>query len=187
MPQVCGRGLGRAAYPHGGVAAAGDEDVQRRVERAAVHARQVAVVVPHHLVHFEVPALDHLVVADGEQVRVAVAHAQATHRVDVARQRELERAAGQVPNLRAPNELGGGALCKRQAAKEGRAHTLRYRTLIILSADPVANHSLVGSTAMLRTQPKWPEMTWPPQAARHPDAHTARAVRTPSEKHRAAT
>ena len=33
------------------------------------------------------------------------------------------------------------------------------RTLIVRSAEPVTNHSLVGSTAMHRTQPRWPEIT----------------------------
>ena len=32
-------------------------------------------------------------------------------------------------------------------------------TLIVLSPEPVANHSLLGSTAMHRTHPKCPEIT----------------------------
>eukprot|EP00955_Chlamydomonas_euryale_P101055 365321-Chlamydomonas_euryale.AAC.22 len=35
----------------------------------------------------------------------------------------------------------------------------RSQILIVRSADPVANHSLPGSTATLRTQPKWPDTT----------------------------
>ena len=32
-------------------------------------------------------------------------------------------------------------------------------TLIVRSAEPVTNHSLVGSMAMARTQPRWPDTT----------------------------
>ena len=35
----------------------------------------------------------------------------------------------------------------------------RSQILIVRSADPVTNQWLVGSTAMQRTQPRWPEMT----------------------------
>ena len=38
----------------------------------------------------------------------------------------------------------------------GKRHT---QTLMVLSLEPVANHSLPGSMAMQRTQPRWPLMT----------------------------
>ena len=44
--------------PDARVAAAGHEEVQGRVDRQAVHAGEVAVVVPDDLVHLQVPAHD---------------------------------------------------------------------------------------------------------------------------------
>jgi hypothetical protein len=35
----------------------------------------------------------------------------------------------------------------------------RSQSLMVRSDDPVANHSLEGSKATLRTHPRWPEMT----------------------------
>lgn len=53
------------------IAAACAEDVECGVELEGVDARQVAVVVSYYFVCFQVPALDHLVLATGEKVRVA--------------------------------------------------------------------------------------------------------------------
>ena len=47
----------------------------------------------------------------------------------------------------------------RSRRKLAYVHMLHMHTLMVLSLDPVANHSLLGSTAMQRTQPKWPLIT----------------------------
>jgi len=55
-----------------------------------------------YLVVFQVPALDLLVLAAGEQVGAAWADGHAAHRADVTRQGQLQLAAGQVPDLGRP-------------------------------------------------------------------------------------
>mmetsp|Transcript_20003 Transcript_20003/g.38141 ORF Transcript_20003/g.38141 Transcript_20003/m.38141 type:complete len:216 (-) Transcript_20003:466-1113(-) len=73
----------------------------------AVHAAQVTMVVANHLVVLEVPALDHLVQTAGEHVRVARAHRQPRHLLDMPRQRQLELPRGQVPDLDGPVSAAG--------------------------------------------------------------------------------
>lgn len=52
-------------------------------------------------------------------------------------------------------------------------------TLMVRSADPVQNHSLAGSTATERTQPRWPDTTrYSFQGA----CHTGRGQREPSRR-----
>lgn len=53
------------------IAAACDEYVEGGVEGEGVDAAEVAVVVADHFVGFEIPALDHLVLAAGEKVGMA--------------------------------------------------------------------------------------------------------------------
>lgn len=81
------------------VATGGDEHIQGRVERHAVHRRQVSVIVPNDLVVLEIPALHLPVLAAGEQVRVARRHGEAADGADVTGQRELQLSTCQVPNL----------------------------------------------------------------------------------------
>ena len=57
------------------------------------------MVVPDDLVVLEVPALDHLILTAREEVGRAAAHCQPAHCRDMARERELERARGEVPDL----------------------------------------------------------------------------------------
>lgn len=63
----------RAHVPDAGdaVAAAGHEHVERRVQCERVHARQMAMIVTDDLVGLQIPALDHFVLATGEEVGVA--------------------------------------------------------------------------------------------------------------------
>mmetsp|Transcript_8387 Transcript_8387/g.21616 ORF Transcript_8387/g.21616 Transcript_8387/m.21616 type:complete len:206 (+) Transcript_8387:550-1167(+) len=91
--------------PAAGIPSPREQDVQRRVEGQGVHAAEVAVVVPDDLVVLQVPALDHLVQPAGKHVRVAVAHGEACHLLDVSRQCQLELARRQVPNFDCP--VGG--------------------------------------------------------------------------------
>ena len=100
----------RAHVPdaHDAVAPARAQDVEGRVQAQRVHARQVPVVVPDHLVRLEVPALDHLVLAAAEEVGVARADGEAAHGGDVAGQGQLERAGRQVPDLDGPIASAGG-------------------------------------------------------------------------------
>ncbi|GIX61556.1 non-specific serine/threonine protein kinase [Babesia caballi] len=86
-------------HPHHGVAAAAEEHVQPRVQRQRVDPREVPVVAPDHLVLLNVPALDRVVLAAAEEVGVAVRDLEVPHRVDVPRQRQLQLAGGEVPDL----------------------------------------------------------------------------------------
>jgi methionyl-tRNA synthetase len=85
-----------------------DQEIQGRVQRKRIDAGQVPVVVPNHLVVFEVPAFHRLVLPGGEEVRMACAHRQPTHGTDVARQRQFQRtfrtgtALWKVPDLTRP-------------------------------------------------------------------------------------
>jgi len=53
------------------VAAPSDEDVESGVEGEGVDAAEVAVVVANDFVGFEIPALDHFVLAAGEEIGMA--------------------------------------------------------------------------------------------------------------------
>lgn len=59
----------------------------------------MTVVMADDLVRLEVPALDHLVLAAGEEVWMSWGNGQAAHRRDVAREREAEVPRRQIPNL----------------------------------------------------------------------------------------
>ena len=52
-----------------------------------------------HLIILQIPAFDLFVLARREQVRLSGTDGQAADSADVARQREFERARGQVPDL----------------------------------------------------------------------------------------
>ena len=108
----------RAHIPHtaDGVTAARHEHVQRGVQRHSVHAREVAVVLADAPVRLEVPALDHLVLAGGKEVRVPRAHGQRAHGVYVAGERDLQHACGEVPNL------NRAVRCARDEPEVARIH-----------------------------------------------------------------
>ena len=89
---------------------------------------------------------DHFVLCNGEQIGMAVTDANFTNCIDVPGQGELEYTRSEVEDLDGSDENS-----KLQVLNEGKG---TYR-----SAEPVANHSLLGSTAMQRTQPIWPLMT----------------------------
>ena len=101
-------------YAGGGVSARCDEDVEGGVQAERVHAREMTVVVSYDLVDFEVPAFDHLprvrraektrrdthlVFTTRKQVGVSWRYGEATDGRDVAREGQLERARGEVPNF----------------------------------------------------------------------------------------
>ena len=69
----------RTRGPDGAISASREQDVQSRVQGAAVDAAQVAVVVPDDLIGLQVPALDHLVVGHGEQIRGRLRDRQPLH------------------------------------------------------------------------------------------------------------
>lgn len=91
-----------ADVPHAAdaVTAAREDHVQRGVRGDAVHTAQVPMVGTDHLVVFQVPALHRLVLAAGEQVWRPRRDGHAAHRVGVTRQRQLQVARRQVPDLR---------------------------------------------------------------------------------------
>ena len=89
----------KGTYADGAVTATREQEVQRGMESARVHAREVPVVVSDDLVDLEVPALDELIVTDREQVGRAFTHGHAADAADVPGERDLERAAGQIPHL----------------------------------------------------------------------------------------
>lgn len=88
--------------------------------RASTLAILACLQVPY-LVGFQVPALDHLVQATAEHVRVAGTDSEAGDLFNMPRQREPQLAAGQVPDL-------DGAVCRARAeplvagVKGHRAH-----------------------------------------------------------------
>lgn len=86
-------------HPHGAVAAARDEHVEGRVQRQRVHAAQVAVVVADDPVGLEIPALDHLVLAAREQVRVPRGYGKAADCGYVSGQSEPQVSRGEIPYL----------------------------------------------------------------------------------------
>lgn len=55
--------------------------------------------VDAYLVVLQIPTLDLLVLAAGEQVRASAADGHAAHRADVSSQGELQFPTGQVPDL----------------------------------------------------------------------------------------
>lgn len=57
--------LARAHIPDAGhgVTATGDQDVERRVQGHGVDGREVTMVLAHHLVVLQVPALDLFILA----------------------------------------------------------------------------------------------------------------------------
>jgi hypothetical protein len=146
------------------------------------------VIMPDDLVRLEVPALDLLVLASREEVRMAVGHGEGADRRNVACERELELAGREVPDLRVRKVkampetvssagLGASSRYSREKLEEkfllwlmshappATLHSLPFAslvpslTLITRSPAPVANHWFPGSTATARTQPIWPEMT----------------------------
>jgi hypothetical protein len=157
-------------YASDGIPTGGDEDVQCRMEAEGINARQVAVIVPDDLVHLEVPTFHHLVsqfleldgvnmcekrglkahlvFATREEIRMPWADGESTDCRDMAGERELQLSRSEIPNL-PPVEISDYPMSNGP----GR------RTLMTLSPAPVANHWFPGSTATLRTQPRWPEIT----------------------------
>lgn len=53
------------------VAAAGNKDIEGRVEGEGVDAAQMAMVMADNFVGFQIPAFDHLVLPAGEEVGMA--------------------------------------------------------------------------------------------------------------------
>ena len=116
---VAGQAVDLVLGPHvphtgHGVPAAGHEQVQGGVELEGEDAAEVAVVVSHHLVGLQIPALDLLVFAGAEQVGVAGAEGQAADGADVAGEGDLEGVGsadgglGQVEDLDDPVGPAGG-------------------------------------------------------------------------------
>ena len=111
---------------------------------------------------------DHFVFASRKQVWVAWRHRQPAHSRNVASQRQLQRAGRKVPDL-----LGGGGHALNteshttlRSARHGTPHpqacgatSQGWRTLMVRSPAPVANHWFPGSTVMDRGQPTWPLIT----------------------------
>ncbi len=85
--------------PHGAVPAAGDEHVERRVQRQCVHAAQMAVVMTDDSIRLEIPAFHHLVLAAREEVRVSGGYGEATDGRYVPGQGEPQVSRGEVPYL----------------------------------------------------------------------------------------
>lgn len=137
-----------------GISARGDEDVESGMEGQRIDARERAMVLPYDLVSLKVPTLDHFVLATGKEVWVPRRHGQASHRRDVAGERELELARSQVPDLR--DMIYQQPFLFRARLPQANVEDL---TLIIRSPAPVANHLLPGSTATHRTHPRCPLMT----------------------------
>lgn len=59
----------------------------------------MTVVVPNDLVRLEIPALHHLVFAARKEVRMARRNSKTPNGADVSRQRQLESATAQIPDL----------------------------------------------------------------------------------------
>ena len=78
------------------------QHVERRVQTQRIDARKMAIVLPHDLVRLQVPALDKLVLPRRKQIRMPLTDGQATHRRNVARQRQLQLARRHVPDLDHP-------------------------------------------------------------------------------------
>lgn len=97
----------------------------------------------------------YLVLAAREEVGMPRRDGEAAHGRDVTRERELELARRQVPDLQMICQHHSVQIAGIQQEVPGG----QPRTLITRSPAPVANHLLPGSTAAARTQPKWPEMT----------------------------
>lgn len=93
-------GLGsHIPYPGRGVSAGCGQHIDRGMQRQRVDGRQMAVVVTDDLVVLQIPALHLPILAATEQIRMLGADRQAAHCTDVACERELQLAAGQVPDL----------------------------------------------------------------------------------------
>mmetsp|Transcript_12697 Transcript_12697/g.41554 ORF Transcript_12697/g.41554 Transcript_12697/m.41554 type:complete len:240 (-) Transcript_12697:157-876(-) len=75
------------------------EQVERWVEREAVDSGEVPVVVADHAVVLEVPAAHHLVLTRREEVGRPIRNCQTSDGRDVASERQLQCAGGQVPDL----------------------------------------------------------------------------------------
>merc|ERR1719186_1400047 len=82
-----------------GVAATRHENVQSGVKGQVIHGGQVAVVVTHYFVVLQVPALHLPVLPTGEEVGLSGGDCEAPHHTHVSSQRQLEFAAGEVPDL----------------------------------------------------------------------------------------
>jgi hypothetical protein len=62
------------------VSSASRDEIQRRVLSDAVHAREMAMVIPDDLVLLQIPAFDGLVLTSTEEVRMAMTDHQASNR-----------------------------------------------------------------------------------------------------------
>lgn len=69
------------------------------MQTEGINTREMSIVLPHHLVRLEVPALDELVLASGKEVGVAMAHSETAHRRNVPGERELKLARRHIPDL----------------------------------------------------------------------------------------
>ncbi len=131
----------------GGVAAGGDEHVERGVEGEGVDAGEMAVVVPDDLVDFEVPALHHLF--------EKVSSFQKTYG-DVARTLSSphEKRYGWRGETASPRTVEMWPVKLNFSSPEAMSQTLMTR-----SPAPDTNHLFPGSTATDLTHPRCPEMT----------------------------
>lgn len=68
------------------VAARRDENVQRRVQGQAVHARQVSVVMSNDLIRFQIPAFDHFVFSRRKEIGMSFGKGQSSDGTDMSRE-----------------------------------------------------------------------------------------------------
>lgn len=103
--------------------------------------------MPYHLVDLEVPAFDHL-----PRVRCECEKSKCWRRRTLSSPHENRY--GCLGETAKPRTVEMWPVNDNLSAPDAKSQILMTR-----SPAPVANHVFPGSTATLRTQPKWPEMT----------------------------
>lgn len=78
------------------------EHVKPLMDLHAVDSTEMSVIVPDDFVHFQVPAFDRFVLPTSKKIGMLLRKFEGSNSVDVASERYLELARGQVPKLYGP-------------------------------------------------------------------------------------
>ena len=81
------------------VSSSSNQKVKPGMESQGIHSRQMAMVLPHHLILLKIPALDHLVFSTREEIGMPIWHSETPNCINMPCERNFERPISKVPKL----------------------------------------------------------------------------------------